>query len=1062
MANEYLRRVNTSGGNRRVFTWAAWVKRSNVTPLATTALFSGANPVFNTSGQQEFILYIGTGDDFFINFGSSGVVQDGLITTTQKFRDCGNWFHLIVAVDSTKVNSTDRIRIYLNGSLITDFSSISYPSRNYEFSLNRSGFTINVGGKGATGNEWLGELTDVFSIDGQALTPDVFGFYKQGKGYISVGSTQSTDFRPGQWVPKTPRVIKTEINRRGGFGVNGFYLPMNDSKNFGADFHCDPNSIITLNEKLPQPRVGVASTAVGIGYTDALRADPYAANLVLALPFVSGGLSSGFGDYAPSIKGSGSVKVATLNGNVAIANTAGYYGSGAYFDGSGDYLSFSDSGDWHFSSGNFTAECWVYPIASPSQPIIMGQWDGAGGGTGLSWVMILSNDSNRYLRGLISSTGSGVDFDLVSSTSLGLNQWNHCAFVKNGSTFTLYLNGVSVALTTDSDALFNATNSLTIGASSAGSQPFNGYLQDLRIYKGVAKYTGGFDVPRPYTPVGIATWRAVPDTTANNFATLNAVQINRPTLTAGNLNWSASTAYVYGQGTIGIPPTGKWVFEGRFSNNTSTDNYNSIGVGINTTPPASPFNSSGNYGINDASATFGQSFVQNGVRQGSITLPAGTIIQVLIDRDNNTMTFVKDGTLQTGTGSTVTIPSSVTLYPMIGEYNLSGQINFGQNPSFSGNTTAGTFTDSNSKGLFKYQPPSGFLSLCEDNLPTPAISDPGKYFKTVLWTGDGNNGRSIVGVGFTPDLVWTKYRNVVNNHHIFDSLRGPFLSLKSNTTGADQLLNTTFLSINSDGFSLGSSGDVNASGGTYVAWCWKAGAGTTSTNTNGSITSVVSVNQDAGFSVVSWTGNGSSTATVGHGLGKVPAFLISKARGGTNDWWVVHKSGNGNLQLNTTSALITSGGTNGSMGYPSTLTNSTFTFTNGSSSVNNVNQSGVTYISYCWAEIEGFSKAFSYVGNGNADGPLVYLNFKPAFVIIKQTNGTGDWYIFDSSRNSTNPVTLGLLSNTAQIDGDYTGWGDFLSNGFKIRRTDSAWNGSGSTYVGFAWAESPFQTANAK
>ena len=366
MANESLRRVSTSGGNRRVFTWSSWIKRSNITPSGVSALFSGANPSFNTSGQQEVSFYMGTGDDFSFNFGTSGVVQDGLITTTQKFRDCGNWFHLTVAVDTTKVNSTDRIRIYLNGNLITDFSSISYPSRNYEFALNRSGFTINVGGKSASGNEWLGEFADFFLVDGQALTPDVFGFNKQGKGYISVGSTQATDFRPGQWVPKTPRVIKTEINRRGGFGVNGFYLPMNDSRNFGADFHGDPNSIITLNEKLPQPRVGVASTAaVGLGYTDVLRADPYAANLVLALPFVSGGLSSGFGDYAPSIKGSGTAKTivstsATI-ANVSAASTSGlYYGSGASFSNSGIGISFASSSDFAFGTGDYTVECWIH------------------------------------------------------------------------------------------------------------------------------------------------------------------------------------------------------------------------------------------------------------------------------------------------------------------------------------------------------------------------------------------------------------------------------------------------------------------------------------------------------------------------------------------------------------------------------------------------------------------------------------------------------------------------------------------------------------------------------
>ena len=222
--------------------------------------------------------------------------------------------------------------------------------------------------------------------------------------------------------------------------------------------------------------------------------------LVLAIPMDGVNNGTTFTDLSANVRGSGITKAITRFGDTkTLTAVSKYYGSSGFFDGTGDYLSIPDSNDFNFSSGNFTAECWVYPTASPSQPILVGQWDGSGGGTGLSWVMLLSNDSNRYLRAAISSNGSGVDFDLISSTSLGLNQWNHCAFVRNGSTFTLYLNGVSVASTTNSNALFNATNPLTIGASSAGSQPFTGYIQDVRVYKGVSKYTSNFTLTIPKT-----------------------------------------------------------------------------------------------------------------------------------------------------------------------------------------------------------------------------------------------------------------------------------------------------------------------------------------------------------------------------------------------------------------------------------------------------------------------------------------------------------------------------------------------------------------------------------
>ena len=269
------------------------------------------------------------------------------------------------------------------------------------------------------------------------------------------------------------------------------------------------------------------------------RSDQYASSLVLAVPMNGANNGTTFTDESATIRGSGTAKAITRNGDTkTLTAQSKFYGSSGFFDGTGDYLSCSDSDDWHFSSGNFTAECWAYPTGSPNQPILVGQWDGVGGGTGLSWVMILSNNSSRYLRGLISSTGSGVDFDLVSSTSLGLNQWNHCAFVRNGSTFTLYLNGVSVASTTNSNALFNATNSLTVGASSNGSQPLNGYLQDLRVYKGVAKYTTNFKPPSISSGVTISSASGgVPIlNTTDDYGTVNGSSGTTWTDISGNGN----------------------------------------------------------------------------------------------------------------------------------------------------------------------------------------------------------------------------------------------------------------------------------------------------------------------------------------------------------------------------------------------------------------------------------------------------------------------------------------------------------------------------------------------
>jgi hypothetical protein len=252
----------------------------------------------------------------------------------------------------------------------------------------------------------------------------------------------------------------------------------------------------------------------------------------------------------------------------------------------------------------------------------------------------------------------------------------------------------------------------------------------------------------------------------------------------------------------------------------------------------------------------------------------GDIIGIACDVTNNTVTFYKNGVSQ---GTTSQGPSSIqsngTFTPFFYGSTVEWNINFGQNPTFSGNTTAGTYTDSNGKGLFKYEPPSGFLALCEDNLPTPAIKNPGEYFKTVLWTGDGA-ARSITGIGFTPDLVWIKRRTETADHRIFDSVRGPAKILYSNSTAQENPDTSSLTSFDDDGFSAVSDYGTNGNGGNFVAWCWKAG-GAAVENTDGSITSQVSANQTAGFSIVSYTGNATG-ATIGHGLNKTPKIFIVK------------------------------------------------------------------------------------------------------------------------------------------------------------------------------------------
>ena len=319
----------------------------------------------------------------------------------------------------------------------------------------------------------------------------------------------------------------------------------------------------------------------------------------------------------------------------------------------------------------------------------------------------------------------------------------------------------------------------------------------------------------------------------------------------------------------------------------------------------------------------------------------------------------------------------------------------------------------------------------------------------MLWNGDDNNGRSITGVGFKPDLVWIKKRNGINDHNLFDIIRGPNLALFSSNVNGDTSYTDRLFSFDGNGFTIGSSTAINQSSRDFVAWCWKAG-GEAVTNTDGSITSQVSVNQDAGFSIVSYTGNGinDGTPTVGHGLGKAPSMTIIKNRDSAVNW-DVHLFGTVRLSLN----LTEEDQNNNQCQY----TNTTFSLANNSQ---NRNGNGTDYIAYCWAEIEGFSKFGSYVGNASADGAFVYCGFKPAWVMFKRSSSTSSWVIWDTSRSPTNPLELSLAPDTSNVEDSTPGRLDFVSNGFKMR--SSSFPNDSNTFIFAAFAESPFKYANSK
>jgi len=325
-----------------------------------------------------------------------------------------------------------------------------------------------------------------------------------------------------------------------------------------------------------------------------------------------------------------------------------------------------------------------------------------------------------------------------------------------------------------------------------------------------------------------------------------------------------------------------------------------------------------------------------------------------------------------------------------------------------------------------------------------AIPD-SQSFKSVLYTGNGST-QSITGVGFKPDLVWAKKRSGSDDNVWFDSLRGVQKELISNSTAAEATKSEAISSFDADGFTTGANGALNASGATYVAWCWKAGGGTTSSNTDGDITSTVQTSALSGCSIVKWTANGNAGVTVGHGLGVAPELIIMKNLDRAGYGWLVYHS-----TISPTSAIVlnTADAKTTGIGYFNNTATTSSVFSLGSDTFGNYN--GDDYIAYCYHSVSGFSKIGSYTGDGVTNGPTVTTGFQPDWLLVKDEGTGNSWRILDSARSTSNPRNDYLDPNTTAAEGTsiYSNV-DFNSNNFQLKNLGSNYNNSGRTYLYWA------------
>ena len=665
-------------------------------------------------------------------------------------------------------------------------------------------------------------------------------------------------------------------------------------------------------------------------------------------------------------------------------------------------------------------------------------------GTIVTTQRLLANGASDTIGKYFNSSGYGdfylteynvIDGQQLTPSSFGMTDpitgvWEPLKYSGTYGTNGFYLN------------FKDATSTTTLGLDYSGNS--NTWTTNNFSVTAGAGNDSLTDVPTPW--IVYNTTGDVGGVVRGNYCTLNPLNKAPSNVVLSNGNLEASSSFTSDHRCFAATfqvTSGKWYWEVQYATGTISAGSNIVGIFNLPTPdtannrrPADSVNNG--IGIRQD----GQSESDNNLAAyfGS-SIAVADIIGIKLDADAGTVAFnVNGGSF----GSTLTFVSAGGVYTPGGDIRASSGTpitihNFGQRP-------------------FAYTPPSGFLSLCTTNLPASTVLKGSEYMNAVLYTGTGSP-LSVTGVGFKPDWVWAKKRSATDDHVTSDALRGVQKDLTPNSTAAEATNTNGLQSFDSDGFSIGSGSGSGVwggnSGATYVAWNWKASNAAGVTNTAGSITSTVSANTTSGFSIVTYTGTGAN-ATVGHGLGVAPSMVIVKNRtDGTRDWLVYHSSiGNtAAVFLNLTSASVALSA------YWNNTSPTSSVFSLGNSSAGNGSTNNL--VAYCFAPISGFSAFGSYTGNGSADGPFVYLGFRPRYVFLKARNLNEQWFVFDSARNTYNVVNLELNLNNSDAEGTFSTL-DFVSNGFKIRNTNSLSNTNGEVYIYAAFAENPFKNALAR
>jgi len=735
-----------------------------------------------------------------------------------------------------------------------------------------------------------------------------------------------------------------------------------------------------------------------------------------------------------------------------------------------------------------------------------------------------TNRTKMWINGeavVIVEAGDGIAAQNVSS-SFGNDKYHtigarRSSGTNNDTEFdgymadTHYVNGTAL----DYTSFAEFKNGVLIPKAYSGSYGTNGfYLKYDQVGVGTASAsTIGADISGNTNHLTssnlVASDCAMPGSPENNFATglgaglspsTNDQAYVSATWSEGNLKMTpSSAAWNNGQSTFGMT-SGKWYAEAKVVSIGPSGVYTRFGMRSSPTRTYDEYfwDAGGAGQLDGATSPYS-------ARVG--TYANGNVLQIALDLENNAIYFGKNGTWENSAttneiaAGTVTnaFASGTTLVPT-GDghayffyFNMHGHgtapvhiWNFGQDPSFSGEISAGTATPSEGAGVFLYAPPDGFLACCSANLPEPTIgpnsdTQADEHHNTVLYTGNGGT-LSVDGFGHQPDWLWVKSLSIAGNHRWTDSARGVTNNIISNANDAEKGGSDAedIDSFDSDGFTVTQAeyDDFNDGSDSYVAWSWKANGGTataTISESGDNPAAVVQANPTAGFSLITYTGTGAA-GTIAHGLGAVPRMMIIKNRDVADNWAIYHGQNTAApatdyLILNTTALTADSA----NWWNDTAPTSSVFTIATDHS----VNADSEKYVAYVFADIFGYSKMGKYIGNGNNNGPFVFTGFRPAWIMLKNTSNNtngGEWVLLDDTRfgvgtsQKINPVLSDLKANENGAEFDSTSYpiADLLSNGFKLRiggansgLARSVNNASGNVYIFMAFAHSPVKYANA-